>query len=186
MDKNCSNRILTIPNILSLFRLCLTPLIIWLYCAKCDYLLTAAIVLLSGITDIIDGFIARHFNMTSELGKLLDPIADKVTQLCLLFCLLSRFPLMIIPLVFMVAKEIFMGITGWLVIRKTGKAFGANWHGKVNTVLLYAMMIMHIVWCDIPVLVSDISIAVCMIMMAVSLILYGAMNLRTLKSKEQK
>ena len=90
------NKILTIPNLLSLFRLCLIPVFMWLYCVEKNYLWTGIILIISGLTDTVDGFVARHFNMISDLGKILDPVADKLTQAAMLFCLLTRFPLMIV------------------------------------------------------------------------------------------
>lgn len=178
---SAQNRIFTIPNILSFFRLCLIPVIVWQYCIAENFELTGYILLLSGLTDIVDGYIARHFHMTSDLGKVLDPIADKLTQGTVLFCLLTRFHLMIVPLVLMLMKELYMGVSGFLVIQRTGHVLGANWHGKVATCLLYAMMILHVVWHDIPALVSNITIAVCVLMMALSLLLYGVRNTRALK-----
>ena len=86
-----TNRILTIPNLLSAFRILLVPVIVWLYCWKADYPLAAWTLTLSGLTDIVDGFIARRFHMVSNLGKALDPIADKLTQTAALGCLLTRF-----------------------------------------------------------------------------------------------
>lgn len=180
-NKSPQNRILTIPNVLSFFRLCLIPVIMWLYCVEKNYLWAGIILILSGITDTVDGFVARHFNMTSDLGKMLDPVADKLTQAAMLFCLLTRFPLMILPLGLMVIKETFMGVTGLLVIRKTGKVFGADWHGKVTTWLLYAMMILHVLWYNIPVLASRITIGVCVAMMALSLVLYARHNLKAIR-----
>ena len=175
------NKILTIPNLLSLFRLCLIPVFMWLYCVEKNYLWTGIILIISGLTDTVDGFVARHFNMISDLGKILDPVADKLTQAAMLFCLLTRFPLMIVPLGLMVFKEFFMGVTGLLVIQKTGKVFGADWHGKVNTWLLYAMMILHVFWYNIPDVVSKVLIGVCVIMMLISLVLYGRHNMKALK-----
>ena len=112
------NKILTIPNLLSLFRLCLIPVFMWLYCVEKNYLWTGIILIISGLTDTVDGFVARHFNMISDLGKILDPVADKLTQAAMLFCLLTRFPLMIVPLGLMVFKEFFMGVTGLLLFRR--------------------------------------------------------------------
>ena len=178
------SRILTIPNLLSFFRLCLIPVFMWLYCVEKNYLWTGIILILSGLTDTVDGIIARKFNMISDLGKVLDPIADKLTQTAMLFCLLTRFPLMIAPLALMVVKEFFMGVTGLLVIRKTGEVFGADWHGKVNTWLLYAMMILHVFWYNIPDTVSRVLIGICVIMMLISLVLYGRHNLKALKETE--
>ena len=178
---NTRNKILTIPNMLSLFRLCLIPVIMWLYCVEKNYLWAGIILIVSGITDTVDGFVARHFHMTSDLGKVLDPVADKLTQAAMLFCLLTRFPLMIVPLGIMVLKEFFMGVTGLMVIQKTGKVFGADWHGKVTTWLLYAMMILHVFWYNIPAALSRVLIAACVIMMLISLVLYGRHNLKALR-----
>ena len=175
------SKILTIPNLLSFFRLCMIPVFMWLYCVERNYLWTGIILIISGLTDTVDGIIARKFNMISDLGKVLDPIADKVTQAAMLFCLLTRFPLMIAPLALMVVKEFFMGVTGLLVIQKTGKVFGADWHGKVNTWLLYAMMIIHVFWYNIPDVVSKVLIGICVVMMLISLVLYGRHNLKALR-----
>lgn len=179
------SRVLTLPNLLSLLRLLLIPLFVWLYCVKQAYLWTGAILFLSGLTDLADGYIARKFNAVSNVGKILDPVADKLTQAAMLLCLLSRFPLMWIPLAIMILKELFMACTGLLVIRKTGQVFGANWHGKAATCFLYAMMIMHVIWHDIPYGISMFSIMLCTAMIVISLILYGLRNLRALNERKQ-
>lgn len=146
--------------------------------------MTAVILVLSGITDLADGFIARHFHMISNLGKILDPIADKLTQGITILCLLTRYKLMLVPLIVMIFKELYMGITGALVIKKTGKVLGANWHGKVVTCLLYAMMILHVLWYDIPMVTSTILIIICVVMMVLSLVLYGKRNKKALRQAE--
>lgn len=176
--------ILTIPNILSFFRLCLIPLFVWLYCARQAYLWTSGILVLSGITDLVDGYIARRFHMTSNLGKVLDPVADKLTQGAMLLCLASRFPLMFGLFGLLVAKEAAAGITGFCVIKKTGRVHGAKWHGKVTTFLLYAMMIIHVIWYKIPLAVSDMLIVLCVITMLVSAALYSIYNYRAYKNTE--
>ncbi len=179
-------KIITIPNILSFFRLCLIPVIIWLYIGEKNYLWAGIVLILSGATDLADGFIARHFHMISDLGKVLDPVADKLTQAAMLFCLCTRFPLMILPLVLMIVKEGFMGISGIMIIRKTGSVFGADWHGKAATVLLYAAMIVHVFWYEVPVLVSDLMIGACSLMIVISLLLYAKHNIRILKGEKRK
>ena len=68
-----TRRILTIPNLLSFFRLCLIPVFAWLYCVQKEYIWTGIVLVISGLTDTADGLIARHFHMTSDLGKVLDP-----------------------------------------------------------------------------------------------------------------
>ena len=181
-ENKTENKILTIPNLLSLFRLILIPVIIWLYWFRKDYFPAGVLLIISGLTDLADGYIARHFNAVSNVGKILDPIADKLTQAAMLFCLVTRFPLMAAPFGFLVIKEVFIGTTGLLMIRKTGKVVGADFHGKVATTLLYAMMILHIFWIDIPSAVSAVSILICLVSMAFTLLTYGSRNMRVLHS----
>ena len=177
--------ILTIPNILSFFRIILIPFIVVLYVKYQRYGWTAFIILLSGLTDIVDGWIARHFNMVSDFGKILDPISDKLTQAAILLCLVSRFPNMIYIFIFMAIKETAMGITGLLSIRYSGEVRGADWHGKLTTVMLYAMMLTHIVWYGIPGNVSDILLLVVAGIMLVSLTLYCSRNVEMIKKNKK-
>lgn len=178
-------KIITIPNILSFFRICLIPVIVWLYTVEHNYVWTGYVLILSGVTDITDGFIARHFHMVSNLGKILDPIADKLTQGIMLICLLLRFRLMIVPFVLLIAKEIYMSVSGILVIQRTGIVCGAEWHGKAATCFLYGMMILHIFWHEITPVVSMVFIIACSMMIGVSFVLYGIRNRKLLKKDRQ-
>jgi cardiolipin synthase len=175
------NKILTIPNILSFFRLVLIPVIVWLYVGKQDYLWTLLILTLSGVTDIVDGIIARKFNMVSNFGKAFDPVADKLTQMAMLFCLVSRFKYMMIPFVLLVVKEVFTGITALVSIKKTNTVKGAVWHGKLTTVSLYAMMAIHVVWFNIPRTLSLILVGICIGIMLMSFIMYAIQNFTAIK-----
>lgn len=175
------NKILTIPNILSFFRLCLIPVIVWLYVGKQDYLWTLLILTLSGVTDIVDGIIARKFKMISNFGKAFDPVADKLTQMAMLFCLVSRFPYMMIPFVLLVVKEVFTGITALVSIKKTNTVKGAVWHGKLTTVSLYAMMAIHVVWFNIPRTLSLILVGICIGIMLMSFIMYAIQNFTAIR-----
>lgn len=174
-------RILTIPNILSFFRLCLIPIIVWLYSFKQDYFMTLLVLVLSGVTDIADGIIARKCNMISDFGKALDPVADKLTQMAMLFCLVSRFPYMMFPFVLLVVKEVFTGITALVSIKKTNTVKGAVWHGKLTTVALYAMMAIHVVWYNIPRTLSLILVGTCLGIMLMSFIMYVIRNYTAIK-----
>jgi len=175
------NKILTIPNILSFFRLCLIPVIVWLYVGKQDYLWTLLILTLSGVTDIVDGIIARKFNMVSNFGKAFDPVADKLTQMAMLFCLVSRFKYMMIPFILLVVKEVFTGITALVSIKKTNTVKGAVWHGKLTTVSLYAMMAIHVVWFNIPRTLSLILVGICIGIMLMSFIMYAIQNFTAIR-----
>lgn len=185
ISQSSKTKIITIPNILTLFRIALIPVFIWTYCIKQEYLVTAGVLLLSGLTDTVDGFIARRFNMISDVGKALDPIADKLTQGAMLFCLIKRFPLMIFPLGLLIVKETATGAFSLLVIKKTGEVLGADWHGKVTTGLLYLMMIIHVLWYDIPAAASKILILTCIAMMLLSFILYCIRNTKALTANEK-
>ena len=162
----------TIPNILSFFRIALIPLIIWLYCKVESPGWTLFVIGLSSATDVVDGFIARHYNMITDFGKAIDPIADKLTQAALLACLLTRFPLMWMPLILMFVKEIISFILRLLVFRRTEQVHSAEWHGKLNTVILYLIMSLHIIWYSIPSTVSVVCIITSTAIMLGSFILY--------------
>lgn len=180
------NKILTVPNVLSAFRLLLVPALAWLYLIRKDYYATAWVLLLSGATDIADGFIARRFGMVSDLGKALDPIADKLTQIVMLACLLTRFGNLLFPCVLLIVKEIVTGCMGIAVIRRTGKVLAAEWHGKLTTFLLYTLMIAHVVFYNIAPALSDTLIIICTAMMCFSFLLYMMRNIRALKSVGKK
>ena len=146
---------------------------------------TAFVLILSGLTDVVDGFIARRFGQITDVGKALDPVADKLTQAAMLLCLVSRHPMMILPFVLLAVKETFAGISGLLVIRRTGVVPGAQWHGKLTTLMLYGMMILHLVWQEIPRWASNVLNAGCIGMMLLSLVLYEQRNIRLIRQARQ-
>lgn len=178
-----NKEIFTIPNLLSFFRICLIPFLVWLFCIRQSFWRTAAVLLLSGITDIMDGFIARRFHMVTALGKVLDPVADKLTQGAMILCLLIRFPRMGMLLAVIVLKEVFNGILGALVIWREKQVCGAQWHGKAATSMLYGVLLIHLVWYDIPAGVSNFLIGSCIVMVMLSLLLYVIRNIRILMGK---
>ena len=181
------NKIFTIPNILSMVRLCLIPVILWLYLGKQDYLLTGIVVVISGLTDVVDGTIARKFNMISDVGKVLDPIADKATQIVVMILLALNYPIMLLPIILTFTKEAFMAISGYLVVKRCNIVLGANWHGKAATVMLTATMALHLVWHDINSVVSTILVVLCSALILLSLVLYAKRNIGyLLKNNETK
>lgn len=178
-------KILTIPNIMSLFRMALIPIIVYLYVVKDNYLWTVILLVVSGATDIIDGFIARKFNMISDFGKTIDPIADKLTQLALLCCLLFRFNYMIFPIVLMVIKEVASGITCLVSIKKTKQVSSSVWHGKLTTVALYSMIVIHLIWYSIPTSYSLVLVGFCVGVMLMSFIMYINAHLKQIKNSNK-
>lgn len=144
---NWKKEILTIPNILSLFRLLLIPVYVLIYLNaqnSYDYALAAGILAVSCLTDMIDGKIARHFNMISTLGKILDPLADKATQFALILCLSMKRPILWYLVGLFVLKESFMAIAGGLNLRKGKMLKGALITGKVCTTVLFVSLILMV------------------------------------------
>ena len=174
------SRVMTIPNILTTLRILLVPAFIRVYFHG-PGALPIAILALSALTDLLDGQIARRFNQVSDLGKLLDPIADKLTQGAMLVCLLTRFPQFWVPLVLMILREAFVGVTSLLAIKKSGRVEGAEVHGKIATVLLYALALSHLLFSNIPEALSNALVVVTTIAMAISFVLYAKKNLRIMR-----
>ena len=179
--KKKENKFLTVPNVLSLFRIALIPVIVWLYAISGNMVWSGVVLIVSGLTDIADGWIARHYNMVSEVGKALDPIADKLTQGAVLLCMIFRYPLLVFPFILLLAKEAFVGVTGLLLIQKSGAVYGAEWHGKAATCLIYAVLLLHLFWTEIPLAATLVSVIMASGMMLISLFLYGMRNLKLLK-----
>lgn len=145
--KNWKNEILTLPNLLSLFRLVLIPVYISIYLGaknSADYFLAASILAVSCLTDMIDGKIARRYNMITDLGKLLDPIADKLTQLALILCLSLRHPILWFVVVLFFIKELSQLIGCAVSLHKGKTMTGALMPGKVCTTVLFISLIIMV------------------------------------------
>ena len=174
-----SKQLFSIPNILGYFRIILIPIIMWNYFhaqTDSDYYFVALLVVISGLTDALDGQIARRFHMVTPLGKALDPIADKLTQGALAVCLMTKYPLMIVLFALFLIKEGFMGITGLLFLRR-GEVYGALWFGKICTVVLYTVMILLIFFPAIPLGAANTLILISIGFMLYSLIRYAILNI---------
>ena len=130
----------TIPNLLSAFRIGLIPVYLTIYLnadSAEDYALAASVLAVSCLTDLVDGKIARKFNMISRVGKVLDPLADKLTQLSLILCLSPRRKMLKYLLVIFLIKE-FWQLFAMIAAMRRGKALdGALWSGKVSTTVLF-------------------------------------------------
>jgi len=141
---------MTIPNILSCFRIVLIPVFIVCYLntpAEGIALWPVLILMLSGLTDVLDGFIARRFNMISDLGKMLDPVADKLTQASVIGCLMVRFPELVVLFVVYVVKEIAMLSGGLIMLKGRKKQVPyARWYGKLSTSEMYTAMALLLIF----------------------------------------
>lgn len=128
-----------IPNALTILRFILIPFIIF-YIVKDEYLKAFIFLTISGLTDILDGTIARKFNFITNFGKLIDPLADKATQICILVTLALKdvIPIWILVVVFI--KEFAM-ISGASFLYGKELVVSSKWYGKLSTVLFYLAIV---------------------------------------------
>lgn len=139
----------TIPNMLSIFRLALIPVYVVIYLNAtdtADYFIAGAILAVSCLTDMIDGQIARRFNMISTIGKFLDPVADKATQFTLTVCLAIRHPILWNLAALMIVKESFQLIAGIIQFRKGKMLTGALITGKISTAVFFISLIVMVLF----------------------------------------
>lgn len=181
-----NKKVFTIPNIISMFRIVLIVAFIPVYFSKIEnnLLIALGIMLLSGLSDVADGFIARRFNMVSDVGKVLDPVADKLTQGVILFCLLinhsSIFPMFIVLFV----KELLTGFAAAYLLKNGLKPMSAKWWGKLSTAIIYLTIFYTIINDQFGLydIVLTVLVVISIICMLVSLLGYVSVILS--KSKD--
>lgn len=173
--KDWKKEICTIPNLLSLFRLVLIPVYVYIYLNATEdhhYWIAGGILAVSCLTDMVDGKIARKFNMITNLGKVLDPLADKLTQLSLIICLSVHHKALRIMLVLFLIKEFFQ-LIAMLVALKHHKALdGALIIGKICTTVLFVSLTIMVLCPWLSETVTDIITGVCSVFLAVSFVEY--------------
>lgn len=144
----------TVPNVLSLVRIALLPAFVVLYLnspARSALLWWAfGVLVVSGLTDLFDGWIARRFNQISEAGKLLDPLADKLTQLTVVICLATQFRELVWLMALCLLKEAAQVIGGLLLLHHGDEVRGSQWFGKICTFVFYAAMAAIVLFDDMP------------------------------------
>lgn len=176
MTKNKrTNEMLSIPNILCYFRFLLIPVFCIIYLrakAQNDYYIAAVVLLAATLTDFLDGFIARKFDMITDLGKIIDPIADKLMHGAVALCLCKRYPLMWILVGLMAVKEGYMVIMGIRHLKSGEQVRGAFWFGKVCTAVLFVTLTVLVIFSALPLTAVYTLIVVNIVFMLFSLIMY--------------
>ncbi len=169
-------KIFTIPNIISFVRIILIIPFVLFYNEK-EYIYAGIVLVVSGVSDMFDGMIARKFNQITDLGKVLDPIADKLTLIFVIVCLGSTAP-QIIPLIaVLLVKEILMLIGGAVLVKRKIKPPAAKWYGKVATVIFYTSMVVIVLLeiFDVTGFNFHLAITICMII-TISSMLFAIIN----------
>lgn len=176
MEKKNRNKLFNIPNCLCYFRILLIPAFLYVYFnadKQSDYIIAAGILVISGLSDFLDGFIARRYHMVTDFGKIIDPVADKLTQFTIALTLLYHYPLMWLVLAIIVIKDGMLALIGFYLYESGVKVKGASWWGKVATAYFYLVVII-LVGAYIPgTLLSRILIITSFVSMFIAFILYA-------------
>lgn len=188
-----------LPNLLTVARILLIPVFVIVFLWEdgmmksadesdvSGYVLAAVIVLISGITDALDGFIARRFNMITDLGKALDPFADKLTQAAVVVCLIVRYRsiwwLLVTLFLMIVIKEVTMLVVGLLFLKKGQDLGGAKWFGKAATIVFYLMVLVLIGAPSMPIVAAIIMISVMICFTIATFVLYMREYFRLYKQR---
>lgn len=189
MKKSVRREYFSIPNLMGYLRILLIPVYLFLYIkaeTTREYYVAAAVMLLSFMTDFFDGKIARRFDMITEFGKILDPIADKMTQGAIVISFSFRYPAMAVLLTVFLMKECTMGIIGAWMMKKGYRMDGAQMHGKICTAVLDVVMFMILIFPSIPYWGVNILVIVSIIVMMISFVKYLHMYWKVWKDRFQK
>lgn len=142
--KEKKDKLFNIPNCLCFLRILLIPLFLYIYFNATNdihYFIATGILIISGFSDFLDGYIARKFDMITDFGKLIDPIADKLTQVAIVVALVYDYSLIWVLLVIIVLKDSMLGIVGLYLYQYGLKIDGASWWGKIATAYFYLVVI---------------------------------------------
>ena len=175
MDKNFWHEYFSIPNLMGYFRIFLVFVYMVLFyrsLSGAPYWPVIITIVISGLTDFFDGKIARKFNMITEWGKVLDPIADKMTIGAIILSLCFKYKIIIAMAVLYIVKEGFMAIAGMVSIKRGHKVEGAMWYGKVCTFGTYIILILLLLYPAMNIIIVDILVGVNMVIMLFTFINY--------------
>lgn len=175
MDKNFWHEYFSIPNLMGYFRIFLVFVYMVLFyrsLSGAPYWPVIITIVISGLTDFFDGKIARKFNMITEWGKVLDPIADKMTIGAIILSLCFKYRIIIAMAVLYIIKEGFMAIAGMVSIKRGHKVEGAMWYGKVCTFGTYIILILLLLYPAMNIIIVDILVGVNMVIMLFTFINY--------------
>ena len=143
---------MTVPNILSLFRLFLVPVfaVVFFRPIPDAHTWAALIYLVAFVTDIADGWIARHFNQISKLGRILDPAADKWMTFTVIICITVDGIIPLWAVIVFFCKELTMAIGGTIMYHKIHDMIPSNWLGKLSTGVFFLVCVALVLFDDMP------------------------------------
>ena len=128
---------INVPNTLTVIRfIVIVPMVQFLL--KEEYIQAGIMILISALSDMMDGFLARRLNQVTDLGKILDPIADKLTLIAVVICVNVLYPEVMPFVLVLFAKELLMLAGGAFLLKFRIRPPAAKWFGKLSTVLFYS------------------------------------------------
>lgn len=176
----------SIPNLMGYFRILMIPVFLVTYYradTTAEFRTAFVILAISFLTDFFDGKIARKFNMVTDFGKALDPVADKLTQGSLAIAVTFRYPMMKIFLALFIIKEVYMGIVGLYLIKKKQMWSSAQWYGKICTGVIDIGIFILLLFPKLPAEGATVLMLVMMTCMLFSLGKYIQFHLGILKEQ---
>lgn len=160
-----------IPNLLCYLRILMVPLFIYLFLSE-YYWQSALVVILAAATDILDGYIARHYNMITDWGKFIDPVADKMMQLSMLILTIFKIKWVLILVVCFIVKELILLGVGIYIYHNDYNLNGSNWAGKLCTVVMDTVLLIFIAFDGIPDSLAIVLVFIVIVFLVLSFIVY--------------
>lgn len=170
-----------LPNLISLSRILLAPFFAVLY-LRGNVSGAVAVLLVCAASDVLDGAIARRFGLVTQLGKALDPVADKIIQGAMMLCAAREAPSVLLLLSLHVLREFSLAVMGFYVLRVTGRVYSARWYGKLCTALLYAFVVSLLAFPGLPPAFAALGTALCAALILLCLALYTRNYVRILRA----
>ena len=175
-----------IPNLLSILRVCLVPIFVIAYFTDPNEIKINAIIIyaIAAISDFLDGFIARKYQVVSNLGMILDPLGDKLMIVTVLVCLTidGIIPFWAVSIAFL--KELLMGIGGYVLSKATKiPALPANILGKVSTVVFFLVCMILMIFRQIPYFIATGLITAAILLMLIAFASYILRYIKYMKNR---
>lgn len=187
--KSVIKKNLTVPNLLSLIRILVVPPLI-IFLLDRNFIMAGVMLVISGVSDMFDGMIARRFNQVTQLGKMLDPIADKLTLIAVVICIDVLYPSVLPFVIILFSKEFLMLCGGFVLLKMKIKPPAAKWYGKVATVVFYvsvtAIILLNAIWSIENVILTNTLFIITTIFMLFALFQYACIFFKLIKEKKSE
>ena len=184
-----AKELFSIPNMMGYFRLALVPIYLLVFYNAMHggpYWPIYLVIVVSGLTDFFDGKIARKFDMVTDLGKMLDPIADKITIGAIIISLAYKYRIIIPVIILYIIKEGYMAIMGMIQLKRGMKIEGAMWYGKVCTFGTYVVMLAMLAFPKLPYQWVIGLVVLEIVLMLFTLVMYFGYHYRLLKQSNKQ